>query len=38
MPLTRKFKKLLKATRKFYGAKAGTRIAYAIGKKKHWRT
>jgi len=38
MPKTKKFKKLLRATRKTYGKKKGTRIAYATAKKRHWRT
>lgn len=38
MPLTRKFRKLLKATRKEYGIKKGTQVAYGIARKKGWRT
>ena len=34
---TKKFKKLLLATRKFYGKKKGTQVAYALGKKLGWR-
>lgn len=37
MPHTIKFNKLMKATKKFYGKKKGTNIAYAIAKKHHWR-
>jgi len=38
MPKTIKFKKLLKATQKFYGKKRGTSVAFAIAKKKGWKT
>jgi len=38
MPQTKRFKKLLRATRKQYGKKRGTQIAYATAKKKGWRT
>lgn len=38
MPKSKKFKKLLKATRKEYGMKKGTSVAYATAKKKGWRT
>jgi hypothetical protein len=38
MPQTMKFKKLLKATRKEYGIKKGTQVAYATAKKNKWRT
>ena len=37
MPYSKKFKKLLKATRKQYGKVKGTRIAHAIAVKKGWR-
>lgn len=37
MPQTKKFKKLLRASRKEYGKEKGTSIAYAIAKKHHWR-
>jgi len=37
MPKTKKFKKLLKATKKFYGKKKGIQIAHAIASKKRWR-
>jgi hypothetical protein len=37
MPKTKKFKKLLRATRKEYGKVRGTKIAYATAKKKGWR-
>ena len=37
MPKTLKFKKLLKATKSFYGKKKGTQVAFAIAAKKHWR-
>lgn len=38
MPKTKKFKELLKATRKEYGKVEGTRIAYGRAKKLGWRT
>lgn len=38
MPKTKKFLKLLRATRKEYGKKRGTNIAYAIANKRNWRT
>lgn len=38
MPYTSKFRKLLKATRESYGAKKGTPIAFAIAKKRNWKT
>jgi len=38
MPKTKKFLALLRATRKFYGKKKGTQVAYATGKKLGWRT
>ena len=38
MPKTKKFKKLLRATRKEYGKKKGTSVAYAIAHKRGWRT
>lgn len=37
MPQTKKFKKLLKATKKYYGSKKGISVAYAIAAKHHWR-
>jgi hypothetical protein len=37
MPKTKKFLKLLRATRKFYGKKKGTSVAYGIAKKNKWR-
>lgn len=37
MPMTRKFRKMLKAMRKRYGKKKGTRVAYAAANKRHWR-
>lgn len=37
MPKTKKFQKLLKATRSFYGTKKGTQVAYATARKKGWR-
>jgi hypothetical protein len=37
MPKTKKFKKLLKATKKQYGPKKGKQVAYATAKKKGWR-
>lgn len=36
--MTKKFKKLLAATKKQYGAKKGEQVAYATAKKKGWRT
>ena len=38
MPYTTRFTKLLKATQKEYGKKAGKGIAFAIAKKKKWKT
>jgi hypothetical protein len=38
MPKTKKFRKLLKATQFSYGKKKGKGIAFAIAKKRHWRT
>jgi hypothetical protein len=38
MPHTKKFSKLLRATRKEYGKKKGTQVAYATAKKRKWRT
>ena len=38
MPKSKKFKKLLRATRKTYGKKKGTSVAYATAKKRGWRT
>jgi hypothetical protein len=35
--MTMKFKKLLKATKKFYGKKKGIQIAHAIASKKGWK-
>lgn len=37
MPYTEKFKKLLRATRKSYGKKKGTSIAFAVAAKYHWK-
>lgn len=37
MPKSKKFKKLLRNTKKYYGNKKGTKIAYAIAKKRGWR-
>ena len=37
MPQTKKFKKLLKATREEYGKKKGTGIAHAVAQKRGWR-
>lgn len=37
MPYTEKFKKLLRATQKFYGKKHGTSVAFAVATKHHWR-
>jgi len=38
MPQSKKFKKLLKATRKHYGKKKGTSVAYGRAKHLGWRT
>ena len=38
MPYSLKFKKLLKATKKFYGEKKGKQVAFAYGKKHGWKT
>ena len=38
IPYTTRFTKLLKATQKEYGKKAGKGIAFAIAKKKKWKT
>lgn len=38
MPKSKKFKKLLRATRKTYGKKRGTSIGYATAKKRGWKT
>lgn len=38
MPKTKKFLKLLRATRKEYGKKKGTSVAYATARKHGWRT
>jgi len=38
MPKSKKFKKLLRETRKHYGKSKGEKIGYAIAKKKGWRT
>ena len=37
MPKSLKFKKLLKKTKEYYGAKKGTQVAYALGNKLGWR-
>ena len=37
MPQTKKFRKLLRATREQYGEKKGTSVAHAIATKKGWR-
>jgi hypothetical protein len=37
MPMTKKFKKLLKATKIQYGKKKGISIAHAIASKNKWR-
>jgi len=37
MPYSKKFRKLLIATKKFYGKKKGTSVAFAIAKKKKWQ-
>jgi len=36
-PQTKRFKKLLRATKKFYGKKKGISIAHAIASKKGWK-
>ena len=38
MPYTKKFSKLLRATRKSYGKTKGTSVAYAIANKYGWRS
>lgn len=38
MPKTKKFQKLLKSTIKQYGKSRGTKIAYAIAKKRGYKT
>jgi hypothetical protein len=38
MPKTKKFTKLLRATKKEYGIKKGTSVAYATARKRGWRT
>lgn len=38
MPLSQKFKKLLRSTKRQYGRKKGKRIGYAVAKKLGWRT
>jgi hypothetical protein len=37
IPQTKKFKKLLRATKIQYGKKKGIRIAHAIASKKGWK-
>lgn len=37
MPKTKKFLKLLTATKKYYGKKKGTQVAYATAKNMGWR-
>ena len=37
MPYSKKFSKLLKSTKKFYGAKKGKQVAFALATKYHWR-
>lgn len=37
MPYTKKFQKLLKATKKFYGLKKGKQVAFATARKKGWK-
>ena len=37
MPESKKFRKLLRATKKQYGKKKGTQIAHAIAVKRGWR-
>jgi len=37
MPKSKKFRKLLRATRKEYGKKKGTQVAYAVARKRGWR-
>jgi hypothetical protein len=38
MPYTKKFRGLLRSTRKTYGSTKGKRVAFATAKKKGWRT
>lgn len=37
MPYTKKFEKLLRSTRKYYGVKKGRQVAFATARKKGWR-
>jgi hypothetical protein len=37
IPKTKKFRRLLRATQKFYGKKKGKQIAYAYARKHKWR-
>jgi hypothetical protein len=37
MPQTKKFRKLLRATREQYGKKKGTQVAHATAEKHGWR-
>lgn len=37
MPYSIKFKKLMKATKKYYGEKKGKQVAFATAKKNKWR-
>lgn len=38
MPKTKKFRKLLKATKKQYGKEKGIQVAYATARKRKWKT
>jgi hypothetical protein len=37
MPHTKKFEKMLRAMKKEYGKKKGTRIAFMTARKRNWR-
>jgi len=37
MPHTKKFVKMERSMRKFYGRKKGTQVAFATAKKRGWR-
>lgn len=37
MPYTKQFRKLLKATKEYYGKEKGKNIAFALAKKYGWK-
>jgi hypothetical protein len=37
MPISKRFRKLLRATQRTYGKDKGTKIAYGIAWKKKWK-